>query len=604
MTWTRISLCALLLLAATAAVADDAWVEVRSPNFTVLTDAGEKRGREVALRFEQMRSVFGTLFLKEKVNIPVPLQIIAFRNSKGMRDHLTLYKGKPVPASGLFIGGDDRQFILLDLSAEGKWETVFHEYAHMLLNGNFPAASAWFDEGFAEYFSTMRIGQEKVEIGHPPESAMNALQGAKFLPITTLFGVKHDSSEYNEDNKRHVFYAQSWLLVHYLFDNRKLEQAEKYFRLVDDEQVAIPEAVQRAFGMIPQQLDRELETYYRAGKGQLLVAPVNAKLDSKTFTAAAVAPLDVKVTLADLHLHTVDYLAKGLAEFQEVVKAAPDHAAAHRGLGYGYLRLSDYDNAAQHFRRAAELDSRDPRVHYYSGLLVVRRSMLVGRPPEEVAATRKHLETAIQLDPDLADAYSLLSFLDFVEHQPEAAIEHARRALELSPRNEHYALNLARAYAMGRMYDQARELCQRLKDSPKEEISAPAEQLLAQLAHATTVAGLNREPKRLDSYDAPQWRRTTPVPEPEENKPEAPPDTRPLKFLKGRITAVDCSDPQAAVVTVTAAGRKWTMKVANREKLILIGTDSFSCEWKNVAVAVNYKQSGPASGDVSTLEIQ
>jgi len=35
------------------------WMEIRSPHFSVVTDAGEKRGREVAMRFEQMRAVFG-----------------------------------------------------------------------------------------------------------------------------------------------------------------------------------------------------------------------------------------------------------------------------------------------------------------------------------------------------------------------------------------------------------------------------------------------------------------------------------------------------------------------------------------------------------------
>ena len=43
------------------------WVEVRSRNFAVNTDAGEKRGREVALRFEQMRALFGSLWLKDKI---------------------------------------------------------------------------------------------------------------------------------------------------------------------------------------------------------------------------------------------------------------------------------------------------------------------------------------------------------------------------------------------------------------------------------------------------------------------------------------------------------------------------------------------------------
>ena len=43
---------------------DAQWVEIRSPNFSVITDAGDKRGRDVALHFEQMRSVFGYRFSK------------------------------------------------------------------------------------------------------------------------------------------------------------------------------------------------------------------------------------------------------------------------------------------------------------------------------------------------------------------------------------------------------------------------------------------------------------------------------------------------------------------------------------------------------------
>src|SRR5579863_4158823 len=76
------------------------WVEVRSPNFSVVTDAGEKRGREVAMRFEQMHAVFGALMTKANVNLPVPLQIVAFRNAKEMRQFVPLFNGKPVEVAG------------------------------------------------------------------------------------------------------------------------------------------------------------------------------------------------------------------------------------------------------------------------------------------------------------------------------------------------------------------------------------------------------------------------------------------------------------------------------------------------------------------------
>src|SRR5580704_15995008 len=72
------------------------WMEIRSPHFSVVTDAGEKRGREVAMRFEQMRAVFGALMTKANINLPIPLQIVAFRNGKELRQFAPLFKGKPI----------------------------------------------------------------------------------------------------------------------------------------------------------------------------------------------------------------------------------------------------------------------------------------------------------------------------------------------------------------------------------------------------------------------------------------------------------------------------------------------------------------------------
>lgn len=77
------SLLVLFFICSASAYADSPqWVEVRSPHFSVITDAGEKRGREVVFHFEQMRAVFAELMTKANVNIPVPLQIVAFRNRK------------------------------------------------------------------------------------------------------------------------------------------------------------------------------------------------------------------------------------------------------------------------------------------------------------------------------------------------------------------------------------------------------------------------------------------------------------------------------------------------------------------------------------------
>src|SRR5256885_7988141 len=132
------------------------WVEIRSPHFSVLTDAGDKRGRDVAVRFEQMRAVFGALMVKAKVGTPIPLQIIAFRNSKELRQFSPIWRGKATEVAGLFQSGSDRGFILLDTSGEDPRATAFHEYAHQLENGtNSMPFDTWVGEGFAEYFRTI-----------------------------------------------------------------------------------------------------------------------------------------------------------------------------------------------------------------------------------------------------------------------------------------------------------------------------------------------------------------------------------------------------------------------------------------------------------------
>src|ERR1700722_16971732 len=110
-----------VLLARLKLVADSQWVEVRSPNFSVITDAGDKRGRDVALHFEQMRSVFGTLMTQVNISQSVPLQIVAFRTSKEIRPMTPVFDGKPTEMAGLFQGGDDGGLIVLDRSEANPW---------------------------------------------------------------------------------------------------------------------------------------------------------------------------------------------------------------------------------------------------------------------------------------------------------------------------------------------------------------------------------------------------------------------------------------------------------------------------------------------------
>jgi hypothetical protein len=51
-------------------------------------------------------------------------------------------------------------------------------------------------------------------IGRPSRQNLQVLQTTSMLPVRDLIAVTRDSSLYNEGDRRGVFYAESWLLVH------------------------------------------------------------------------------------------------------------------------------------------------------------------------------------------------------------------------------------------------------------------------------------------------------------------------------------------------------------------------------------------------------
>ena len=596
----RVILFFLVLVLATAGEAgNDQWVEVRSKNFNVITDAGEKRGGEVLLRFEQMRAAFSVLFNKLKVSSPVPLQIVAFRNSKELKQVSPMWKGKPVELAGLFQHGEDRDFIALDLSAENGWVVVFHEYAHLLMNTNLPPRPLWLDEGYADYFSTLKVTGKEMEFGTTPESHAQLLANSPWMKSAALFSVKHDSKDYNEGNRRSVFYAQSWLTVHYMFSKHKLNELTKFLDLSENQHIPIPDAFKQAFGMTLDQFDRELYNYFH-GQGLYYKAPAPQDIDKGPYQSRVLTSAERDATIADFKFHSPDHNAEGIAEFQKVLQEDSNNEVANRGLAYSCLRKGEFQQAGEYLKRASASGSRDPRIHFFNAM-VLSRSMSGGMihiDPEQADGVREELLKAVELDPNYADAYNLLAVTESVKGDNKDAIQHASRAVELNPRNEFYRMNLAGFYMRGEQWDQATSVLNVLKNSSNAMVVNFAEQSLLQLenmkkwkAQGNQVVVINRgETEPSDGVE---------VVERVKEPPSSPP-----QFLKGTLVSVDCSVEPGAVLLVKAATAVWHFRTEDHTKLVLIGAEQFSCGWKNKRVAVNFRKLGADAGDLISLELQ
>jgi tetratricopeptide (TPR) repeat protein len=597
-------LVVLILCSGRSFAGDPQWVEVRSPNFSVITDAGGKRGREVALHFEQMRAVFGTLMTKANVNLSVPLQIVAFRNSKEMRQLAPIFNGKPTEMAGLFQGGDDRCFIMLDMSVDNPWSVVFHEYAHQLMNGNLSVhTDPWFEEGFAEYFASIEVDNKEARVGKIPEDTYRILQQMGMMRVADLFRVRQYSKTYNESGShRNVFYAESGLLVHYIYDNEFMLKVGDYFDASINKKKPVEQAMQQAFAMSPEQFDKTLRNYLQSGRFKYYPIPTPSVIVASNFIEVPVSLADARAVLADIDAHSVDHHDRAQSEFQEVLQLDPNNEAALRGMGYAYLQRQDWDHARQYFQQASGRNSKDPRIHYYNALLLNRSG--AGQKSDEI---KKELETAIALDPKLADAYSLLGYAQAFSGEPEKGLATMEKAVELSPRNEIYQFNLANIYIANQKVNEAIALLRSLSLSANPEVGNHANTALAQLENVKAQAmsfqpQIVRQAKTISAE-----RDTDDVPEQAveaATRLDASTPSTPVRFIKGKIAAVDCSSAPQAMLSVTSGGRSLKLNIRDSKHVILIGTEEFSCDWKNKNVSLNYRERQNGEGDIVSIEVQ
>jgi hypothetical protein len=669
------------------------WLEIHSAHFTVVTDAGDKKGHEVALRFEQMRAVFATLLGKERLNQPVPLTILAFKNDKSYYQAAPLVHlpgqatsqvdAQPIAAPGFFLPGEDQDFIVLNLFEEESWRAVAHDFAYMLLSYNYPPAQGWFDEGLAEYFSSIRVDNKQVEIGgdpelrpsvtqdllgnqrdmHPAKSLTELLGAQVWISIPDLFTMKHDPSTSNQGTRHTLYYAESWMVMHYLLHQQKLAETGDYFNLVLNQHVPVEDAIQKAYGMTSLKLEQAVKDYFHsqtvllttldsaqqknpdptrsANPAQAYRFPAPVGPEDSAVTSRPVPEADAQALYAEVQVRIPERRDAGLKELQALAatptavdrkaetRAAkkPDddsgqlpsnsmgNALAHRILAWDHIQHSEFDDALAELGDAAALNRSDMWVRYYLSVLKYRMAQAKHTDTPGLANMMLDLKAVLEWYPEFADAYDLLAVARNEGGGPAAAMQAERAAMTLSPRDERYVYHLAQIYIASKKYDAAQALLERLKNSANPQLAAQAREQLERAGverkYGIPVGATTAQPKYapqkspFDVLEEDAAKRAAAEKSAQSGGISgATEDKRPTKFLKGRLVDVDCSRAPAAILTVSAGSAALKLRAGDYKSLLLIGADDFSCEWRDRQVTVNYKPGGITDGDLVSLEVR
>jgi tetratricopeptide (TPR) repeat protein len=641
------------------------WLEVHSAHFSVITDAGEKRGREIASRMEQLRSVFGQLLLRDKLKMSVPITVIALKSDK---QYGLVAPSKQSMAGGFYVPGTDRIYIVLNLFETDPWRAIAHPLAHYFLNYNYPPAQGWFDEGLAEYFGSIEIGKQ-VSIGGDPElapewhedifdevrrdpnvpqSLTQLLSSPVWLSMVDLFTMKHDGSGVREGTHNTIYYAQSWMVVHYLINKNKLPEAGTYFDLVLNQKVPVEKAMVQAFDMSAAEFEDAVKTYFKSLSGLGIALDQSKKpsgnpmdnqqpdhlaipfdTDQIGMAASSIKDEEARAMIADLMARIPEHRDQALHDLQQLT-ASPndndkDNEGARRALAWDDIRHRKLDMAADELDKATDLNPRDPWIWYYRCVLKYQQAQAERQEMKGLANMMQDLRAVIDWYPDLADAYNMLGVSRIEGGGVNSALEAQRQAIALAPRNVEYQFNLGQIYVAGKKWDLAREVFTRIKASPDRLAAAAAKQ---QLDDLDTLQKYGVRPQRTGGTQSPAGAASTPAagtgagknapataatsaqtadedsdaaPKP---APAKPGTTGPVQFLKGKIVSSDCSKPPDATVTVLSGMTTYKFHTSDYKSLVVIGEDQFSCAWTNRLVSVNYRAAGEHDGEIVSLEVR
>jgi predicted Zn-dependent protease len=482
----------------------DAWMTLTSAHFRIFSNASEGRTKEVALSLERLRAALARLKSSGAVTTPLPTWIFVFKDAASMAPYKPRVGGKPIDAVGLFQRSHDGNWVLL----ESRWgadprRIVFHEYVHFFMANNFPPQPTWYDEGYAEYLSTFESTDTEARIGRVIEAHLGRLRETGLMPLERLFAVNPQSPDYNESDRKGVFYAESWALVHYLLDGapNRTPQLKRFLVLLQNG-VETRTAFHDAFAIEPKELLAELAGYIqRSHFSYQSLRFADALGVSKETLAAPMPRSETLARLGELLAH-VDAARDADAELhlRSAQLLAPREPRAAAGLGYLRLRQGKLDEAVPLLKEAAAGAPDDAALPLLTGEALLRRLEkeplpIGGLSPEQrsvLEEARSALRRSLAISGERAETRALLGRTYLVEADDAIGpgVAELEKAHALLPARREIAVDLAS------LYDRKGELDKR--DAVlRRSLGREADALIAKMNGASSIRAAYDEIDRL-----------------------------------------------------------------------------------------------------------
>lgn len=333
--------CIALAIGATPAgvSAADNWIEVKSPHFTILSNAGDGSTRNLAWQLEQIRSALTTLWPWASVDLARPLNVLALKDERSMREHAPRYwevKGSIRPASVWVSAGDGHYFAIRtdvrsqDTDVMNPCLTAYGAYVSLVLQSSFETdLPLWFARGMANVLSNTVVRDEHVKLAMPITWHLQYLRERPRMPLSKLVTLTRLSPEYRQESLRDGLEAHSWAFVHFLMfsdGGSRRPRLDQYLTLLKSRKPPSA-ALTEAFGRV-EDYEEPFVTYVNRSILSFARLNVDASVKREGFSTQPVPPADSAAARAAFHA-AMRQPNEARALLVEARKADPGSSAAH-----------------------------------------------------------------------------------------------------------------------------------------------------------------------------------------------------------------------------------------------------------------------------------
>jgi tetratricopeptide (TPR) repeat protein len=470
------------------------WVQLESDHYTLRTDLPPEQAREAMSRLERTRvAILAAMWPSALRQEMTKLTVYVLQDP---REFEGLY---PRRVRAFFFKSDTEALIVLP-GSPASWEYRFsglseasssrlnHELTHFLSTYALARQPRWLSEGLAEYLETLRLSPDgsTAVVGSPHPGALYEMsgildwvednQGMLTRDPARAWSMQHvlrwdrmqESGE--EDRKILYMYAGSWLLVHWLIDERP--EAFAAYQSLLAQGVAPEAALKQALpGMGSPALDLTLLEYIRNRRYKertVPVPPVGTSFVETVLEDAEVhairsklAALGARLAWREPFIENRKKLAK--AELDESLRLNP------RGLSALTTQLRSAPESERPALAQAAVEAHPEEAEAWLLLAAARTD----DPAAQEAAYKK----ALELEPQSFYAATGLAWLYVTQGRIPEALPLAQRAVQVAPWSAYaldtYALALAGSGACAealRMEQRALELITEDADPGLERI--------------------------------------------------------------------------------------------------------------------------------------